>query len=233
MESEKTSDNNSLDKPTEELPSIISTITNATINTFSAIGKITTENVENIKNSINEKNQEEIRERNQEVEKALEKLSGTTAEKLLNALGDSPIELNKKRISQIKDTFPIPREQCVLWADAEFDLRPSGIVITNVGVFIKSNIDVFNNKTESGDEKKSELFYYRWDSFEPEFFTDKNDTNKALLVDSKCYPTFINACKELCDSSEENDPFYYYESPNKKTMSNCTPLSRLLQLLPE
>lgn len=65
------------------------------------------------------------------------------AEHVLEGLGQSPLELTEKQINQIKKTFPIPREQCILWADAEFDLRPSGIAVTGNGVFIKTDVRVF------------------------------------------------------------------------------------------
>lgn len=125
-----------------------------------------------------------------------------TAQRVVDALGDSPVELKKSKVSKIKDIFPIPKEQEILWADAEFDLRPSGIVCTNEGVFIKTNVDVIAKKVKNKEGKKekvkSHLFYYRWEDFDPAWFTsDDAEENKALMVEPQCVDNFINACKSL------------------------------------
>ncbi len=214
----KENDNNFFGKAIEVSSFALGAVTNTAKAAVSAVGDTATKQVKNIQNSIEEKKQRELDARVLEVENAMKELSDTSAEQLLNLLGASPIELNKNQISQIKETFPIPREQCVLWADAEFDLRPSGIVITNAGVFIKSNVAVFETKkNEDGTDIKSALFYYRWDSFEPEWFTEISDENKALLTDKNCYSVFINACKELTSSNKKDESFYYYASPNGKS----------------
>ena len=61
-------------------------------------------------------------------------------------LGDSPLKLTDNKAKQIKNVFPIPREQNILWADAEFDLRPSGIVVTDKGLFIRTNVSMLEGK---------------------------------------------------------------------------------------
>lgn len=173
------------------------------------------EQVQKAKEKSEEKKQKEIDERNLEIENAMEQLKDTVAERLLNLLGDSPVVLDKNKINQMKSVFPIPREQCILWADAEFDLRPSGIVITEAGVFIKTNVAVFEKKSSDEENNgKSVLYYFSWDNFEPEWFTEKSEENKALLVDSKCYKRYIEACENLTALSKEDSLFYYSPQPS-------------------
>ena len=211
MDNQKTENKNNIISKAKKLStSAASTVVNAAKSTASTVGETAVNKAKTIQKVIDEKKQQEKIERELEVQKALQELSDTTAEHLITLLGDSIVELNKKTIAQIKDTFPIPREQCVIWADAEFGLRPSGIAITNKGIFIKSNIAVFEKKKDdSGKKIKSELFYFLWEIFEPKWFTEINDDNKALLVDNKCYSAFINACKNLTDSYKKDDSFIY------------------------
>ena len=130
------------------------------------------------------------------------------------------MELTKKKICRIKDVFPIPREQCVLWADAEFDLRPSGIAITDKGVFIKTDVAVFEKKNKSNDAVKSVLYFYQWENFEPAWFTQIDEDNKALLVDRECYGRFVDACKELSVGAENDNLYYYQEKVDENSTEN-------------
>lgn len=102
--------------------------------------------VEKVNMARNEKKASAEKTQNEEITTAILPLNGTKAESFIYALGDSPITLTARKINQIKDTFPIPREQVILWADAEFDLRPSGIAVTNKGVFIRTNVSILDGK---------------------------------------------------------------------------------------
>lgn len=136
------------------------------------------------------------------------------AKDLIDALGDSPVKLTKNYITKIKSLFPIPREQKLIWADVEFDLRPSGIVCTDKGVFIKSNVSAIPKKVKNADGKKenekAQLFYFKWEDFEPGWFTSSVvEENRALLVEPQCSEKFINGCKVLSTNISEID-FYDY-----------------------
>ena len=180
-----------------------------------AAGEIVAKQTEIISEKIEDKKRREVEERELEVKAAKEIISDTIAERFLSMLGDSPVELTKKRINQIKSVFPIPREQCVLWADAEFDLRPSGIVVTDKGVFIKTDVAVFEKKKHNTDNAcKSALYYYQWENFEPSWFTEIDDDNKALSVDKECYGKYIEACKALSLKEQDDNLFYYLGNHN-------------------
>ena len=102
--------------------------------------------VEKVNMARNEKKASAEKAQKEEITTAILPLNGTKADAFIYALGDSPITLTARKINQIKDTFPIPREQVILWADAEFDLRPSGIAVTNKGVFIRTNVSILDGK---------------------------------------------------------------------------------------
>lgn len=155
-------------------------------------------------------------------------LNGTEAETFIYALGDSPTTLTARKINQIKDTFPIPREQVILWADAEFDLRPSGIAVTNKGVFIRTNVSILDGKIGisnfalddlDGDEQqaylqyqaqyhsgKSVLLFYSWNDFDASWFVGESEIeNKALLVEPQCSKTFVEVCRKQTEQVAYND----------------------------
>lgn len=211
-----------LDKAKNASASAAGVIASTAQNAVNATGESISKQVKKVNEKIEEKKQIEIDTRNLEVKLAMEQWKGTVAEQLINLLGDSPIVLSKNKIKQIKDVFPIPREQCVLWADAEFDLRPSGIIITDAGVFIKTNVAVFEKKKSDEDSNgKSVLYYYPWDSFEPEWFTEISEENKALLVDNKCYGRYVDACKDLTVLSKKDDLLYFaLESSEKDSLED-------------
>lgn len=126
---------------------------------------------------------------------ALGSIENSYTHKLVSSFGDSPLPLTQANAARVKSAFPIPREQTVLWADAEFDLRPSGIAMTEKGVYIKTDARALavpgKNKTSS------RLFYFEWAYFEPSSFTRADENNLALAVDEQCRMQFISRCNAL------------------------------------
>lgn len=129
------------------------------------------------------------------VQEALRAIEATRAQELLGSFQESPLPLTEANAAKVKSAFPIPREQTVVWADAEFDLRPSGIAMTEKGVYIKADADAF---AVSGKEKRrSRLFYFEWAYFEPGSFASDGESNLALTVDEACRGQFISRCQAL------------------------------------
>lgn len=154
---------------------------------------------EKVNASIEEKKAAAEKQRQDYRNAALLSLKGTAAESFVIALGDSPLTLSDSRINQLKKTFPIPREQSILWADAEFDLRPSGIAVTDKGVFIRTNVSLLNNG-------KAVLLFYGWDDFDASWFiSDSELENKALLVEPQCSKKFIDSCKSFAMQISADD----------------------------
>lgn len=154
-----------------------------------------------IKGEIQEKRNAEEQARKAEVSAIVAELQGCIAPMLIDVLCESPVVLSKTSIQRMRELFPIPVEQRVIWADAEFDLRPSGIVCTDAGVFIKTNVGIWTKKSqkkEATDQNKSLLFYYRWEDFDPAWFiSDDPKENRVLMVEKQCTEHFIAGCREL------------------------------------
>ncbi|WP_159521428.1 hypothetical protein [Erysipelothrix urinaevulpis] len=164
--------------------------------------------VQDVTNSINVQFQENRVEKelnkiyskvkkNNEIKSIIEELDITYLTKMMGELGESPIEINDKRISYLKRFFSIPIEQKLLWVDAEFDLKPSGIVLTNEGVFIRSNVEVFSKGVPN-------VFFFTWGSFDPLWFVVEDEENIALQVEAPHYVNFVAVCRKVSDFSIED-----------------------------
>lgn len=146
------------------------------------------DSIEDINLAIEEKRLLAEKEIQDNFKKNLEEIYDDEIKHFIISLKKSPIKLTDNKVKQIKKVFPIPVEQNILWADAEFDLRPSGIIATNKGIFIRSNVGIIN--------EKSTLLYYDWNNFDPSWFISDNvEENKALLVEPQCYERFVETCK--------------------------------------
>lgn len=206
----------------EKAKSLTKNTTQIVSNVASGIAENTRTSVASIVEKVNmvrnEKKASAEKAQKEEITTAILPLNGTKAETFIYALGDSPIALTARKINQIKHTFPIPREQVILWADAEFDLRPSGIAVTNKGVFIRTNVSILECKIGisnfafddlNGDEQqaylqhqaqyhsgKSVLLFYSWNDFDASWFVGESEIeNKALLVEPQCSKTFVEVCR--------------------------------------
>lgn len=129
------------------------------------------------------------------VQEALRAIEATRAQELLDSFQESPLPLTEANAAKVKSAFPIPREQTVVWADAEFDLRPSGIAMTEKGVYIKADADAF--AVPGKERRQSRLFYFEWAYFEPGSFASDGESNLALTVDEACRSQFVSHCQAL------------------------------------
>ena len=129
------------------------------------------------------------------VQEALRAIEATRVQELLDSFQESPLPLTEANVAKVKSAFPIPREQTVVWADAEFDLRPSGIAMTEKGVYIKADADAF--AVPGKEKRQSRLFYFEWAYFEPGSFASDGESNLALTVDEACRSQFVSRCQAL------------------------------------
>lgn len=174
---------------------LASSVTNAIGSTASDAGK-----------GIDDYNKKKQKEHEEALEAAdsarranIEKIESPSALAFLKHLGDSPIPTLDAEVSKIKETFPIPVEQDILWADAEFDLRPSGIIATNKGVYAKTDAVVFCLPfSKEGDrETCSRLMFIPWEYFEPSYFTSPEGLDHVLSVDAERSKRFIETCQHM------------------------------------
>ena len=187
-----------------------------------------TSTVDKVNASIEEKKAASEKDRRDKFDAAILPLEGTETEVFIRALGDSPLKLTDNKAKQIKNVFPIPREQNILWADAEFDLRPSGIVVTDKGLFIRTNVSMLEGKIgtrnfeldsfESEEQQmylqhksqyhsgKAVLLFYSWSDFDASWFVGESEIeNKALLVEPQCSWRFIELCRTFSTQTAANN----------------------------
>ncbi len=154
--------------------------------------------IDEAKASIAEKTREsELREERhyRQLVAAQNEVRELRCKRLMDELGESPLALSVGNSSRVKASFPIPREQTVIWSSAEFDLRPSGVALTDQGVFIKSDAKAF---AFPGNEKdtRSSLTYIRWNYFEPAWLGEISESNPLMSVDRSCSIKFAEACRK-------------------------------------
>lgn len=135
------------------------------------------------------------------VEAALSSTADPTTREYISSFGESPLPMTDENAIRVKTSFPIPREQTVVWADAEFDLRPSGIAFTEKGVYIKTDADIITlpNKEQS----TSRLLYFKWAYFDPKIFAEEDASNPSMDVDVNCREHFIEGCRSLSAKSNK------------------------------
>ena len=153
-------------------------------------------------------------EAKKKLEGIIEGIEYSIAHELLSELGSSPLILSESRVNKIKSVFPIPKEQTVIWADAEFDLRPSGIALTQKGVYIRSNTNVIPTKEQKEtNSNEPELFFYEWGSFNPAWFSDEEDeANFATKVEHPHQLVFIEACNSILGNQDADTHEQEYDA---------------------
>lgn len=171
----------------------------AVVGTATTAGAAIAEAASGAKAALDEKEAERLDAEKAEyapkVQEALRAIEGSRAQELLGSFQESPLPLTEANAAKVKSAFPIPRGQTVVWADAEFDLRPSGIAMTEKGVYIKADADAF---AVLGKEKRqSRLFYFEWAYFEPGPFASDSESNLALTVDEACRGQFVSRCRAI------------------------------------
>ena len=136
-------------------------------------------------------------------------------DKVLEKCGESPTILTKRKITKIKNLFPIPVEQTILWADVKNGHRISGIVLTDKGVFIKGSSktikDINSNIKERKNRIKTIYHYIKWENFSLDDFETKADNDKVQI--------FLNG--NLVLTGETNNRFFeVYKDTYDELISN-------------
>lgn len=138
-----------------------------------------------------------------EIEAALNSTAETMSREYVASFGESPLPMTSENAARLKSSFPIPREQTVVWADAEFDLRPSGIAFTEKGVYIKTDAEAIS--LPGKEQEPSRLFYFKWAYFNPAMFAEEDEGNLSMGVDENCRTRFMEGCRGLSARSNKYD----------------------------
>ena len=89
-------------------------------------------------------------------------------------MNPSPTKLDNSNIKSIKEQFPVPVSHKVLWADVKFGRRISGLVLTDIGIFIKGSKEIINEENLKISNKKDKInsiyHYIKWEYFDVDDF---------------------------------------------------------------
>lgn len=157
--------------------------------------------IENNKLEKEIKHKKELSDYQELVNTVKESIELSFVRSFINDLGESPSELFCKSVKSFKQSFPIPAEQTIIWAYTLKETnRVGGIVVTDKGVFVKTIVNVFEEKALKKENRKvSELFYYPWTTFNPNDFLPDGTLNAFFSLNSKDLNGFVNACKTYQD----------------------------------
>lgn len=110
-------------------------------------------------------------------------------EETLKQLGLTMTQLSEKNLKRIYETFPIPREYKILWADVKLGLRINGLVITDKALIIKADKETLKkyNKTYGNKKDRQDIIYYliKWEYFDPDDFIISEDGNSTIIIYNK------------------------------------------------
>ena len=153
--------------------------------------------IENNKLEKERKHKKELNDYQELVNTAKESIEHSCVMDFINDLGESPSELFCKSVKSLKQSFPIPVEQTIIWACTLKETnRVGGIVVTDKGVFVKTIVNVFEEKALKKENRKvSELFYYPWIIFDTNDFLPGGTLNAIFSLNNKDLNNFVNACK--------------------------------------
>ncbi|MEG1244106.1 MAG: hypothetical protein RSD17_04660 [Oscillospiraceae bacterium] len=137
-------------------------------------------------------------------------------ESALKQLGKSPVDLSKSNIKGIKEQFPIPNEHKILWADVTFGRRISGLVVTDIGLFIKGSSSLIKEENENAHEKKDKInsiyHYIKWEFFDSNDFEMETQHNICLVKFNK---------KKVLEIGKSNNFFKAYSETYKSIVKEA------------
>ncbi len=116
------------------------------------------------------------------------------------------VKLTEKEKNKLYSNFPIPKEHKILWADIVGKSMRYGMVITDIGLFLRTDPNIIkkNNKKVKKEEMIANNYYYfKWEYFNIEDFKLKKrseneydvifNRKKIIGINSK-FNFFIRCC---------------------------------------
>lgn len=127
------------------------------------------------------------------------------------------VKLTQKDKNKIYKNFPIPKEHKILWADTIGKSMKYGMVITDIGLFLRTNPTVIkkNNKEVKKEEKLvNNYYYFKWEYFNLEDFELKKNSENE-------YEVLFNG-KKILEINGEINFFRCYEDVYNKIIKEAT-----------
>ena len=144
----------------------------------------------------------------------------TILQSVLESVGQSPVELSKRNINDIKILFPVPNEYKILWADVQkHKTRISGLVITDKAKIIKANSKVvkeYNKSCLNKKEKQNSIYYLlKWEYF------DVGDFD-VVYKDGETTLSYGKKVVSILKGSATSNFFNHYKSENERIIKAST-----------
>ena len=127
------------------------------------------------------------------------------------------VKLTQKDKNKIYKNFPIPKEHKILWADTIGKSMKYGMVITDIGLFLRTNPTIIkkNNKEVKKEEKVANNYYYfKWEYFNIEDFKLKENFENE-------YDVIFNR-KRILEINGKSNFFICYEDIYNKLIKEAT-----------
>ena len=122
----------------------VTDFTNGVKTTFNNAKKSVESTIEKKKIEKQIRHNNEIDRYRKFVLETINNIDDLTVKNFLNDLGESSSELTYKTAAKYKQSFPVPKEQPILWALVSYETnRIGGIVVTKKGVFTKTVVNIF------------------------------------------------------------------------------------------
>lgn len=130
---------------------------------------------------------------------------------------NNTFKLTEKSKKKIYSKFPVPKEQKILWAENIEHNKIYGMVLTDVGIFLKASPTAVKqaNKGVSKKEKVNSIYhYFKWEHFNP------NDFELVKTSDAR-YDICFNG-KRLYNIPEKSNFFKCYSDTYDKIVKEAT-----------
>ena len=127
------------------------------------------------------------------------------------------VKLTQKDQNKIYRNFPIPKEHKILWVDSMEKGMKYGMVITDIGLFFRTNPAVIkkNNKEVKKEEMVTNNYYYfKWEYFNLEDFDLKKNSDNE-------YEVLFNG-KKILEINGKTNFFRCYEDVYNKIIKEAT-----------
>lgn len=159
---------------------------------------------------------------------------------LISELPPSPVNLTEKNKKKIYNNLPVPSDYKILWADIDkFRGYPSGLVITDKGIIIKSSkkdVKNFNKKNKDINQDKiaKVKILYRiipWEYFNPLDYsikqTDIGKQKPKYIIYANGVPLSHFYDKELFTLFEKKKNSYYEQQKIAETVFENSTISAM------
>lgn len=151
------------------------------------------------------KHNNELKEYNDIVVSKINEIEDQDVLNFIHDLEKSPTELTIKTAKKIKESFPVLREQTILWSLYLVETnRTGGIAVTEKGIYLKTLVNVYDEKFSKKENRKvSQLYYYPWEMIDMDIFLSSQNEEVFNSFGKNNTQAFIRACSVLKETKHQ------------------------------